>query len=266
MSTTTLTIWYMPKTPYPRRLTNYLLAKGLPRSIFESGQLQLIPVRMDPANGTFETLPGCEPKPEGFTLPLLRVSDTDTTLASENDPHWITQSASILEYLEAKFPAAAGYRDLQGSTPEQQARSRDIILFAHELMQWTNVQMRHASEERMHWFGIQREHISAGASADAHFQVRRLLTRVENLVRDDVLKRQALSLAGGNDVTVGDCIFAAFVASGRDLMGVDWIDGMEALTQWYDRAQANKWLPSQETIAELEKGNTDALFTNEAQE
>ncbi|KAF4539456.1 hypothetical protein BFW01_g11077 [Lasiodiplodia theobromae] len=259
MSETTLTIWYIPRTPYPRRLTNYLLAKHLPRSLFESGRLQLIPVRMDPAKGTFETLTGCEPKPEGFTLPVLRVSSSDNT----TDPYWITQSASILEYLEATFPAAAGFRDLSGSTLERQARTRDIVLFAHELMQWSNVQMRHGSKERMHWFGIKPEHFSAPASADAHLQVRKLLARVDGLVRDDVLDRQSLSLAGGNDVTIADCVFAAFVACGRDLMGVDWIDGMEALTRWYDRASANKWLPSPETIAELEKGNSGVLFVGE---
>ncbi|KAK0637710.1 hypothetical protein DIS24_g10555 [Lasiodiplodia hormozganensis] len=258
-----LTLWFIPTKLFPRRVSYYLKAKGLPRSLLSSGALKVIPVVSDPATGISQALEGFEKAPPGYTYPLLRVANADKPHGSPTqEQYFITQSMTVIDYLEDAFPASAGYRDLRGETPAQRARARDIAVLTNDMLIATLVYLRHAPDSPLKCSGIAPENVSPGAAVDAMQQVRTLAKRIEGWVREDILERGSLGVAGtGDKVTTADCVLAAAVVTCRDTYGVDLLEGMEALNVWIDRYTKSEWFPSHADLGLVETGAVDMLFT-----
>ncbi|KAF2464218.1 uncharacterized protein BDR25DRAFT_307249 [Lindgomyces ingoldianus] len=246
--TTKTTLWIWASGLYPRRLTYYFSAKRLPLSILKAHNIHLIPITSDPETHELTPKPGFEDRPAGCTLPVLRIEKPG------QEPTMIYESCAIMEYFEEKFPARDGYVELLGNTPEQRARTRDILLLLNDAITWANVAARHADPRSTAWSGMTPEEQAPLAAKDANRVLQtKFLAKLEKWVQGDVGVKKCSSLSGeGIEVSVADVAVLAGVKYVEVRMGRNWVEGYKALGDWVERAKKSEWFVEEEEILKIE--------------
>ncbi|KAF2183477.1 hypothetical protein K469DRAFT_689942 [Zopfia rhizophila CBS 207.26] len=249
------TLWLWPSGLYPRRLTYYFLSKSLPPSILSSHNIHLIPVILDPVKRGLFSKPGYEERPTGSSLPILRIEKEG------KKPFHISESSSILEYFEELFSAKEGYQEMIGRTPEQRARTRDIVNLVNDAVTWSNVVTRHTDPKSLSWSGMTQEQWSESAATDAKKQVHKLFSKLETWVGEDVIRKGCKSLSGeGMDVSLADMSLMAAIMYAEDMHKWDLVEEHGVLRVWCESAKKESWVMPLEEIYKLEREGLEGLF------
>jgi glutathione S-transferase len=246
------TLWIWPSGIFPRRVAYYLRVKGLSTADLDKENLRLIPCHINTTSQelNLEAISGYEKRPPGFSLPVLRIIDSEKEI-------FIAESSSILEYLEDLFPDLQGYNNLLGDDIIQKAKVRDIVQLTNELLTWCNVQVRHSTDFSLLWSGMTKEQQSVAAAEDAKFQIARVLKQLEAWIDDngDVsLVRAALPTT--TDVTV-----AAAKVSMEEIYGIRLFEGFNKLEAWWGRYEASPWFVTKSEMEDVENGNIVSLLS-----
>ena len=244
------TIWIWPTGLYPRRIIYFLLIKNITLSALAAHNIHLIPIQLSPI--ALVSTPGLEPRPDGTSVPLMRLSYADGT------HFFIHETSSILEYLQEIFPDGP---DIKGETAHQRARSRDVLSLLSEAIVWYGVEKFHSDHNTASWSGLKVEDQSRAAAAHGKMKVGTLLDKFEAWVREDVEGKGGVSLVGGGHATLADLAHMAPVEYFGEKFGADWIKGYEVLEMWYRRMKKQDWVVAGKGLAEVEdKGEWGVLL------
>jgi glutathione S-transferase len=243
------TIWLWPTGLFPRRIIYFFCAKNITTSILSTYNVHLVPVTISDTG--LISLPGYEVRPEGTSLPLMRI-ETNGEDGEDNSDFWIRESAAIMDYLEELFNIEQGYKSVLGDTVLQRARCRDVLSLLGDAMVWSGVHLIHSNVSTTSWSGLKEEDMSASAAAHADKKFRALMGKLEGCVEGDIVMKGSKSLAGGDNVTMADIAFMANVQYFGEMYGMDWISGFEVLKCWYERVQNEDCVVKNETLAEAE--------------
>jgi glutathione S-transferase len=241
------TLWIWPTGLFPRRIVYYLRAKRLTLSILTNHNIHLIPVILSKDYTQLLSLPGFEARPENCSLPIMRVEHGNT----KEDVLWIRESIAIMEYLEEVFTEKDGYADLRGSTIQQRARTRDAMSLLGEAIVWSVVGMVHSNPATLSWSGLAKEGMSDSAAGHADGKMKMLLGKLEGWVDE---REGCVSLSGkGGDTTIVDVLVMAHVEYIKEVYGVDWVRGHEALTAWCEKVRREEWVIGREDLKRVEE-------------
>jgi glutathione S-transferase len=241
------TLWIWPSGIFPRRLVYYLKVKSLSENDLDNLKLSLIPCFVDLQSQDLhlDSISGFEKRPQGYSLPVLRISGAKSSDKAE----YVTQSSSILEYLEDLLPETEGFANLRGKNALQAAKIRDIVQLTNELLTWCNVNMRHSTAFSLLWSGMTKEQQSQQASKDAQTQVARLLEKLECWIETS----GGISLVGAESPTIADVTVAAAKTSMEEIYGLDLFREFDSLDAWWSRYQASPWFVTRAEIEEVER-------------
>ncbi|HAA55149.1 MAG TPA: glutathione S-transferase family protein [Myxococcales bacterium] len=159
--------------PYPRRIHIYMKEKDIQ-------DIELVDI--DVVRGESRTPEFLAKNPLG-TVPVL---ETD-------DGQFIRQSSSILQYLEQRYPTP----NMIGNTPEDVARTRDLLAVVNEAYSFAVICTFHASP-----LFVERRDQKADAAQAFHFEYTRTLKLLEALVGDG-------EYMGGSTPNIADIAFFA---------------------------------------------------------
>ncbi len=183
---------------YPRRVGIYIAEKGI-------NDIERIALdALDPATATemARLSPQC-------TVPALETED-GTVIGS---------SIAILEYLEERFPSP----DMLGATPEDRARTRQLVAVIDEATNQLGIWCHKASP-----IFAEREEQSleaAGFAANAYHGQLRLL--------DTMMQKAGGPFLAGPQVTIADCITMATLQFAEEFYGVPVPEHYAALAMWH---------------------------------
>jgi glutathione S-transferase len=244
-----ITLWLWPTGLFPRRIIFYLRAKHITASTLLAHNIQLVPVTLDPQTYALASLPGFEARPEGASVPVMRVEAADRVF-------WVWESMAIMEYFEEVFGVEDEYEDLRGSTVMQRSRTRDVLSLLGDAIVWSNVALIHFDSKTTSWSGLTQEQMSADAAAHAQGKFRALLRRLEEWVIENDVKREGSgSLSGpGVRVTLADVCVVAHVEYLREMYGVEWLERSEGLVGWCATRKGEEWVVGREDLDGVERG------------
>lgn len=227
---------------YPRRILIYLAEKGLLKSPAtevtdstplevqcQTFNLKINPVTVSATETSMELVaPG---KPSG-TVPILAIGNGT----------FVKQSIAILEYFEdicehASLQASEDgredetyFRTMRGTTPEERARTRDILALADEASTFFGFACHKGSS-----LFSNLESQSPMASVMALEWCRRALEKIEVVYEDDhrfeVLPGTRNS---GNRSNIADCVLFSLLQFSKELYGRDLIIGLPNLEGFYE--------------------------------
>ena len=244
---------------YPRRILIYLAEKGLvkspaievtdstPREIqCQTFNLKITPVTVSATETSMELV--APRKPPG-TVPILAIGNGK----------FLKQSLTILEYFEdicdSESLQASGkgredetyFRTMRGTTPEERARTRDILALADEASTFFGFACHKGSS-----LFSSLESQSPMASRMASEWCRRALEKIEVFYEDD---RRFDATDGtrdsGSGSNIADCVLFSLLQFSKELYGRDLIVGLPNLKRFYElfkeRDSAKipeKWYPA----------------------
>lgn len=183
---------------YPRRVGIYLAEKGI------TGIERI-------AFDALETWP----PPELARLgPLGTVPILETQMG-----RLIRSSIAILEYLEERFPSP----DMSGATPEDRARTREMVSVIDEAAMQFGIWCHKASP----LFAGREQQCREAATfaADAYYG------RLQAL--DMLVQEHEGPFLSGVQVTIADCVTMATLQFAEHVYGVPLPNGCDALGEWY---------------------------------
>lgn len=258
-----ITIWLWPTGLFPRRLIYYLRAKRITLSALTAHNIHLIPVILDTATPKLDAKEGYEKKPEGMSLPCMRVEHV-----GEERIEYVHESLAIVGFLEEVFGGtggedaqAQGCGNIMGSTPSQRARTNDILSLLAEATVYANIALIHSDPTTLFWSGLTSSAMSASTAADASRRFHNMLSKLEGWVEKDVIKGQMSSLSGeGSAVTLADVVLMSSVTYAEDHNGVGWVEGHEGLTSWCERVKGCAWWVGAEGLRGCEESGWGAVL------
>lgn len=254
-----ITIWLWPTGLFPRRVLYYLRAKHITLSALTAQNIHLIPVLLDTAAWKLEAKEGYESRPEGMSLPCMRIEHV-----KGGGVEYVHETESIVRYLEEVFrgkDAENGCGDIMGSTASQRARTHDIVSVVSEASVWSSVALMHSDTRTLSWSGLDASSMSASAAADARKRSHRLLSKVETWVEADVVEKKTESLSGeGGAVTLADVVLMSNIAYMEDSYGKDFVEEHGVLRLWYDRAREYGWVVGLDRLKECEESGWSAVL------
>ncbi|KAF2014572.1 hypothetical protein BU24DRAFT_423483 [Aaosphaeria arxii CBS 175.79] len=249
------TLWIWPTGLFPRRLIYYFRAKQISSSHLHAQNIIMVPVTLDMQAGALVSKPGHEPRPEGTSLPCLRIERTD------QDDFYIHESGAILEYFEELFGPEKGFVNLRGTTMEQRARSRDILSVLADATVWGVVYQIHTEESTLMWSGLRREQWSADVAMHAKKFKSGLLDKLERWVGEGMAQKGRKSLrAEDAGVTLADISLLTIVEYIEKTYGQDWVDGHVQLKAWCDIMKKAEWFIDEHGLKGLEDNDFAGLF------
>jgi len=176
----TLFLW--PVGNFPRRLTYYLILKGLvadPKDLATGKttdpNLRINVITLNLETDAWDTSIPVDPVPEGYTLPCMRVDDPVT-----GSKTWIHESVSILQYLETTYPSPC----LVGKTALSRAQNADMVAVINEAVEHGKVYIRHASKSAHMFTGFPDEHRTEASARDALQRTHDVLRKLQTWARD----------------------------------------------------------------------------------
>ncbi|RDL42276.1 uncharacterized protein BP5553_02255 [Venustampulla echinocandica] len=233
---------------YPQRLLLYLSEKRL----LNSPDLKITTCTM---SGLKMVAPG---KPPG-TLPIL---------VTGPDEH-IKQSIAIMEYFEdvcdnpeSRFQQAAP--SMRGKTPEERARTREIVLLAEEATTYFST----AAHKGNAMFALMEEQ-DPKSSRLAMESCRKTLKVLEEYYQDDRRFEGPKNTTDseGSGVTIGDCVLFSLLQFSKRFYERDLVEKLHNLRKFYEgfaeresaqvkeevypddtRALASHWIPESESL------------------
>ena len=249
-----VTIWIWPTGLFPRRIMYYFRAKNITLSTLAAHNIHLIPVAIDMAAKTLKANDKYEQKPEGMSLPCMRIENGE-----EGGTEYVHESLAIIAFLEEVLPR--GSQDIMGSTPLQRARTHDILSVLSEAILWTSDALMHSDPNTLFWSGLTESTMSASTAKDAKKRFDRLLSKLEGWVEDGVIRGGMQNLSGqGASVTLVDIVLMTSVCYAEDFYGADWIEDHGVLRIWCERAKGAEWWVSAEALKECEVSGWEAVL------
>lgn len=252
-----MTLWLWPTGLFPRRVIYYFRAKQLTLSKLSAHNITLVPVVQDKSQtgaSSLITKSGYEARPPNTSLPCLRVEKPDTS------PVYIHESVAILEYFEELFGKEEGYTDLRGKTPEQRAKTRDVLSLLNDAVFWGGLQLMHSHEYTLTWSGMKREQQSASSATDAKMRKDYYLSRLEGWVQEDIINKEDLSLSGqGTGGSLADFVLMAMIDYNDEIYGRDFVEEHGVLRVWWERARGAGWYVDKKGLKRLEESNLEEL-------
>ncbi|KAF2003989.1 hypothetical protein P154DRAFT_519583 [Amniculicola lignicola CBS 123094] len=257
MASPKITIWLWMIGLFPRRIIYYLVAKKLKPTHLSTHQITLVPVTWGPG-GTLVSLDQSLPTPPtGISVPHMVIQKPGAP-----DFH-VSESGAIMEYLEELFgnETEGELAELKGHTPEQRARTGDVISLVNDFIQCIGVHLVNSHPASLPWSGISREEWSTATADFAQKRIKRFLERLEDWVKDDIVTKGCKSLSGeGIEVSLGDIVLMAQVEYARDLYGTEVLKDCEVLAKWWERANKEKWCVKMEDLQKMEKEGFGVLL------
>lgn len=251
---TKATIWIWPTGLFPRRLIYYLRAKRITTSTLIAHNIHLIPVTLSMPAGLV-TKPGYEPRPDGLSLPCMRVEQPDGSL------FWVRESLAIIGWLEDVFGKEKGYDDIRGNRLEQRAKTADIMSVFADAMSWSGTSLIHSDLSTLSWSGMSQDQMSASAAVDAKRRFHLYLSRLEGWVESDVIGKETKSVSGeGANVTLADIVVMTMVMYTEDAYKKDWLEEHGVLRVWCERAKKEAWFVGIEELKRCEEGGWEVVL------
>jgi glutathione S-transferase len=241
------TLWLWPTGLFPRRIIFYLRAKHITASILLAHNIHLIPITLDPQTYTLASLPSFEARPEGASLPVMRVEHDEGT-------YWVRESMAMMEYFEEVFGDEEGYGDLRGHTIKQRSRTRDVLSLLGDAIVWSNVALIHADPITISWSGLTATQMSADAAAHAQGKFRASLGKLEEWVSESGVEEGGSLSGEGARVTLADVCVVVHVEYFREMYGVEWLEGFEGLVGWCAGKKGEEWVVGREALEAVEAG------------
>ena len=203
---------------YPRRILLYLSEKGLQNSPL---------IKITPVTITQEGMSTPAGKPPG-TVPILKLPDGS----------YIKQSIAILDYLEdicdgpdpeqawqVELANTANQASMRGNTPQQRARTRDMLCLAEE----ANVHFGFACHKGSKLFVPMETTNALAAKLSLEYCKKNLKLLDQYYLGDTRLKEKGL-------VTIVDCVLYSLLHFSKELYELDLISEPELpnLARLYD--------------------------------
>lgn len=238
--TANLTLFLWVEGAFPKQLVYYMLAKGLVNSPAQlySGKTNdpRLNVNRIVYDGT--SLKGTDPKdpkPDGKSLPCLRITDT----ATASPPRWIHETASIRLFLEELYPDKV---PMISPTPLDRALMNDIQGVATQAMADFNYLLKNAVGVTTMWSGMKNEDRSLPVARHAKQSMIRGLVRVQDWAGE--------SLEAGGWLTPGlgypgivDVALAGMVRYIELSYAYNMFEDekLQPLQRWYARFKEQEW-------------------------
>jgi glutathione S-transferase len=190
--------------------------------------------------GALKASSGYEERPEGMSLPCMRIAYTEE---DGGRVEWVHESLAIIAWLEEKFPDGGGdwTGNIMGTTPLQRARTAEILSLIAEATVYSNIALIHSNPSTLSWSGLTAAEMSPSAAAAASRRFHALLAKFESWVEGDVLRGGSRSLSGeGAKVTVADVVLMCNVAYMEESYGMDWVEEHGVLRVWVERVKGEE--------------------------
>ncbi|KAI0429897.1 hypothetical protein F5Y09DRAFT_331474 [Xylaria sp. FL1042] len=242
-----LTLFLWPQGLFPRRVSYWLLIKGLvssPHDLLDgkTADPNLTIVRLSLSVGSTGSIgwkcnPENDPLPPNISTssPCLRVRDPDT-----GGEHWVRESSSILTYLEEVY---------EDRGPSLQAKDLLTIAVTHDLVDQINLSIiegvtyvRHASPQFAAFSGIKEEERSRAAAKVGHQNMVKGFVKVAQWAADS-LKTNGWLTPG----TEGPGLVDVNLAAPRRYLELvyGWNifekEELKPLAEWYERFRKMAW-------------------------
>lgn len=208
----------LPWGVYPRRVLIYLAEKGILSSPF----IKVTPVHASPTGA----LVFADGKPVGSSVPILRIPSKANTTNTTT----IKQSIAILDYFEdvcdSPDPnqpwqiglAKSARGTMRGTSPEERARTRDILCLADEVTS----HLAFACHKGSKLFSTMETQQPLGAQL-ALESCRRNLKQLDRYYKDDTRFEEDSNV--GSQIHIADCVLYSTLHFAKDLYGVDLTTG-----------------------------------------
>ncbi|KAI0024022.1 hypothetical protein F4780DRAFT_776247 [Xylariomycetidae sp. FL0641] len=177
----TLTLWLWLEGAFPRRISYFLLQKGLvssPAALLRgetnAPDLRIVRMGLDlsAAGGTWTFDPAHDALPAGASTPCLRVRGPH--------PHpdrWVRESASILAFLDTYYSSSSSPA-LQPADPVDRAAAADATALVDHALAHARAYLAHAAPAAAAWSGLRAADRSLAAAAHARGDLRRCLRKL----------------------------------------------------------------------------------------
>jgi len=235
------TVCHWPEGYYTRRVSYYLLIKGLVSSSADllAGKSNAPNLRISLSvfdNDTHSLHPPdpLDAKPVDKSLPSLQVLDTSTGRTS-----WVRESSSIPLYLEDAYPNAPF---LAPQTPLERAQMYDLLSLLASAEAEGYVYLRHAHPLACKFWGVADGDRNLGAARNGKKQMISKLKKLQEWGKEtlDLTGWLTPGLDGPGLVDVQLAVWARFQELGYDTDLFE-DEGLGELKEWYTRFKGLEW-------------------------
>lgn len=244
----TYTLFLWPHGLFPRRIIYQLLASCIVPStsaLFSPKPCPSYPnftirmITLDPSTFAWQSSDPADPKPDGKSMPALRITD-QTTKATR----WIHESTSILLYLEAAFPPSSAGQAMLPADPIDLANAHDMLLLTNEVIFWSGGMIRHADPSSSSWSGMTSEQQSKGAAEDALRMCRLRLVQLQEWAAESLRASGWLTPGVGTGPGAVDVSLMAWLRYLEVTYEWDALGDarLESLVGWKRRMETVGWL------------------------
>lgn len=235
------TLWLWPEGMFPRRITFWLLMKGLVASPADllagktkDPSIRISLIRMDISKG-FVYLDTADPAPQGASSPCLRIHHV-----SSGAKHYIHESSAILAYLERAYSDVGPA--LAPQDPIGLAIMDDLAGVINLAMGDSYYYIKHSVPQTAAWSGLKNEERSHAAAINGYASMVRNLVKLQWWAEDSLQNTGWLTPA-----VEGPGVIDITLASGRRYLELTFgwnifeKEELKSLAAWYERFQAVPW-------------------------
>lgn len=235
------TLWLWPEGMYPRRVTYWLMMKGLvtcssdiKAGVTRQENLRISIIQLDMAKG-FVYVDAEDPAPKGASTPCLRITNTAT-----NASHYIHESSAILSYLEKTY---CGFGPaLATSDPVGAALVDDLVGVINLAIADGGTYLKHAVPQTSMWSMLKDEERSHPAALNGQAFMVKGLVRLQQWAEGS-LKTTGWLTPGIEGPGLVDANLAAARRYLELTYGWDIFEKEELrpLAEWYARFRSLPW-------------------------
>lgn len=238
---TSHTLFHWPQGFYPRRVSYYLLLKGLvawPSDLYrgksQDASLNIKVILFDPEKHVLFPQDPKDPKPADKSTPCLRIADLTTGTVD-----WIHESSAIPLYLEEVY---VGLNALQGSSPLERGELHDIIFMINSAEAEGSNYLRHASSVACKYMGLPNVDRSPAAARNGKTQMVNKLSKVQ-LWASKTLDSSGWLTPGIERPGIADACLAAWARYMELAYEFDIFahEDLGPLKEWYQKFKGLSW-------------------------
>jgi glutathione S-transferase len=237
------TIWLWLDGVFPRRISYYLLQKGLVSSpadlragVSTKSDLSIVPISLTPSFEGFKwhSSDPSNPCPQGVSNPCMRTLDIATGKST-----LIHESTSIMLYLEELYPDLP----LRSDSPLGRARMMDMIGVFNLVTNHTSYFLRNTVPELGMVQGLQPEFQTRGAALNAKDDEIKGMVKLQGWAQENGLQTTGWLTPGMAGPGLVDLVLAASVKFIKLVYGIDILGdkSLGPLAEWYSRFKGLSW-------------------------